>query len=236
MTRSMILAAVLVAACSGSRGLPDPTVTDEGFTEGRVLELPVEGEFPRLGIQWNYDVDHGGFPKEEYVPARTAYRLTKRDAMGHPWSGWWIYGTPPEGVTLRAEQTGATIEEDDVFFHPPREYAFVATEWAPWPIARPGEPGKRATQLTLGEGWGENEGQVIEKVYEEKGGQRFEVGGRVYDDCWLVEGSSKGWKGRFWWVARVGWIRMEFVADDGRKQELSLREVRLISAPGEAGS
>jgi hypothetical protein len=223
---ALLAAPCLLASCA--RQAHAPTATDAAFAEGTVVALPVSGQFPRLGLQWTYEVAWTGDWKE-HVPRRAAYRLTERDGMGHPWVGWWIYGTPPDSVELVTEQTGATIEDDNVFFHPPRTYAFRAVEWAPWPIASR-SAGRRQSTLTLGEGWGEHQGQRVVKTYQEVGGHAVTVPAGAFAGAWLVKGESAGWRGEFCWVDRVGWASMSFVADDGRRVDLRLLDVRQVVA------
>ncbi|MHC4136659.1 MAG: hypothetical protein ACYTDU_02570 [Planctomycetota bacterium] len=220
--------ALLLAASCASIRLPDPPQTDEALAEGRVLTLPVEDPFPRLGIQWTYQVSHVGFGKDADFPPRIAYRLTARRDMGHPWAGWWMYGSD-RGMAY----TGATIEPHDVFFHPPRAFGFSVLQWAPWPIATPGEPGRKDAELTFGEGWGKREGERVRKTHVDIGPRSVDVPAGRFAGAWYVEASSPGWSGRFWWADRVGFLRMVFANDDGRRIRLDLLAVRQIGDPEE---
>ncbi|MGH7162622.1 MAG: hypothetical protein ACREID_03990 [Planctomycetota bacterium] len=225
--RIRALAALLSAACS-TPSLPHPDQTDEALVEGRVLDLPVDGDFPRLGLQWTYRVEHSGWPEDAELPPRIAYRLTSRHDMGHPWAGWWCYGAG-RGM----EKTGATMEPDDVYWHPPRIFAFAALEWAPWPVATPGSATLKRSTLVLGEGWTGREGERIEKISHDIGPRPVDTPAGRFEAVWHVEGKSPGWTGRFWWLERGGFVKMQFLADDGRKLELSLEAQRQVDArPG----
>lgn len=122
--------------------------------------------------------------------------------------------------------TGATIEPRDVYFHPPRRLGFRVLQWAPWPAASPGLKGTTHSELVLGEGWGEREGQRISKILRDIGVVSIKVPAGGFADAWYVEGTSPNWSGRFWWVPRVGFVRMIFKANDGRRIELVLLDVR----------
>src|SRR5207244_6687895 len=134
MRRALLapLLAIAYGGCGGHDRLPNPAQTDEALEEGRVLPLPITGEWPRLGIQWSYEVHASGFPPSEHFPPRIAYRLTARDDMGHPWSGFWMYGKGRGMAT-----TGATSRDNYVFFHPPRLDEFAFLEYAPFPEGPP---------------------------------------------------------------------------------------------------
>jgi hypothetical protein len=218
-TRWALLVALAAAACASS--LPTPAQTDEALDEGEILPLPIAGAFPRLGLQWTYRVELRGFGNDANFPPRIAYRLTDRNAMGHPWAGWWMYG-PGRGM----DKTGATIEPGNVFFHPPRIHGFSVLQWAPWPAAKPGKPGRTGATLVLGEGWGTSEGETVKKERLDIGPRRVEVPAGAFAEAWYVEGTAPGWSGCFWWVERVGWARMEFAAEDGRRIVLDLLAVR----------
>ena len=64
---AVLLLAGLAAAC-GATPLPDPAQTDEALVEGRVLPLPIEGSWPRLGLQWTYEVVATGVTLEAHDP------------------------------------------------------------------------------------------------------------------------------------------------------------------------
>jgi hypothetical protein len=241
-TRTLIvvpLAVMSLTACSSpghpSAGAGVPQATDEEISRGERIALPVAEPFPRLGLQWTYAASINGFGKDFSCPPRVAFRLTAQNEAGHPWAGWWLKG---KGRPM--EFTGATIAKDRVFFHPPRLFPFegeVAVTYlqvAPWPVARPGKPGKTTTRLVMDANWravtGEKE---VVKTYEDVGVRAIEVpAGRF--DAWYVEGVSPGWKGGFWWVDQVGWARMLFTAEDGRTVDLRLAEVRWVD-PESAG-
>jgi hypothetical protein len=221
----------VLAGC-GKEGLPNPAQTDEALVEGRVLALPVEGAWPRLGIQWTYRVTASGFPAGEKFPPRIAYRLTTTDDMGHPWSGWWMYGKGRGMAT-----TGAKIRDDYVFFHPPRLDEFGQLEYAPWPTADVGRPGMTKETLTLGKGYGSAEGKTVETTRRDLDWEKATVPAGSFERAWHVDGSTaafqKGpsWKGDFWWVPRVGWTTMRWEGGDGRRLELTLEAVRDVAPP-----
>ena len=231
---SLVLCAVIgITECVGGcapRALPDPAQTDEALDEGSVLAVPVAGAWPRLGLQWTYEVAADGFPADAEFPARIAYRLTTTNEQGHPWCGWWMYGTG-RGM----EFTGATIEDDDVFFHPPRIFGFSDLEYAPFPEARPGRKETVTGELKLGEGY-DDAGKKVAIVHRNVGESPVVVPAGTFDHAWLVEGETKpfagnpGWTSRMWWQDRVGWIRMEWVRGDGRRIELHLAAVRQVDA------
>jgi hypothetical protein len=230
MKRAGVLLAVALVGCGGER-LASPAMTDEALEEGRVLSLPITGEWPRLGIQWTYDVLASGFPPAEKFPPRIAYRLTATDDMGHPWSGPWMYGTG-RGM----DTTGATIRDDYVFFHPPRLDEFGQLEYAPWPTGSPGHEGRSESTLTLGQGYGEAEGKTLTGVERDLGWGAVSAPAGTFERAWRVEGETpsfaKGpaWKGRFWWVPRVGWVAMEWDGSDGRHLEMRLAAVHDVRA------
>jgi hypothetical protein len=157
-----------------------------------------------------------------------AYRLTDKNAFGHPWGGWWLY----KGE-LFAEGTGATFVErglDDVFWHPPRTLAMEALEWAPWPLAKPGRAGTRTRLLRLGERWEGRGPSEVKKTYHDLRYEEIEVPAGKFTSAWRVDGESPDWKGSFWWVKSVGFALMDWMAKDGRKLTLRLKDVRLIES------
>ncbi len=226
-------ALVIAAASCGAPQLPAPTDAEAALSEGTLLALPIDDPFPRLGLQWVYDASISRFPAA-VAPPRIAYRLTRADEGEFPWEGWWI-----KGAGRAMEFTGARIEKDRVFFHPPRLFPFEGDlaltylQVAPWPVATPGKTGKKTTMLVMDAGWQAVTGlKEVVKVYEDVGRRPIEVPAGKFEDAWYVEGSSPGWKGQFWWVDRVGWARMLFAAEDGRTVDLKLAEVRWVrSAP-----
>jgi len=232
----VLLLAALVG-CGGDDRLPRPAATDAALDEGRVLSLPVAGDWPRLGVQWTYEVSASGFPPNERFPSRIGYRLTATDAMGHPWSGWWMYGTG-RGM----DETGATIRDDHVFFHPPRLDEFAQLQFAPWPIAEPGTPQVVRETLTLGKGYGDDEGKTHETVRRDVGRKPVTTPAGTFDDAWYVEGEAPSfgrgpsWKGRFWWATRVGWVAMEWDGGDGRRLALRLTAVRDVRGKPNEGA
>lgn len=218
----------LVGGCAQPT-LPDPAQTDAALDEGSVLPVPIEGAWPRLGLQWTYEVTALGFPPGDHeFPARIAYRLTTTNAEGHPWCGWWMYGSG-RGM----EFTGATIEDHDVFFHPPRIFGFSDLEYAPFPEASPGRKGTLKGELTLGEGYDEA-GSKVAAVHRNVGESPVEAPVGRFERAWLVEANTDafnampGWTARLWWQDRVGWIRMEWERGDGRRIELRLAAVRQV--------
>lgn len=228
-SRPLAVALALTAAACSAPPYPDPRQTDEALEAGAILPLPVTGDWPRLGLQWTYRVVAEGFSAAEEFPPRIAYRLTAQDEMGHPWSGWWMYG-----ADRAMEFTGATIEVDDVFFHPPRELGFSQLQFAPFPEAVPGHPSVKEGVLTLGEGHGEREGQSVFTTHTNVGRASVAAPAGKFDDAWRVEANSKpvegspGWTARFWWVPRVGWVRLEWARGDGARLEMLLTGVRQV--------
>jgi hypothetical protein len=215
-----------LAAWGEPERLPDPRPTDEALVEGRVLTLPVEGAWPRLGIQWTYQVTASGFPAGASFPPRIAYRLTTTEDMGHPWTGWWLYGKSPF-----TETTGATIRDDDVYFHPPRVGDFRQLEYTPWPQGTPGRARTWNRTLTLGTGW-KAEGKEIVSVQRDLGWEKATAPAGAFDRAWHVDGTTPpfedgpSWKADFWWVPRVGWVLLRWEGSDGRRLELRLEAVR----------
>jgi hypothetical protein len=220
--RSWVAAAfpLLIVACNGSARPVSPRA-DPALAHGEPVPLPVPGEFPRLGLRWTYRVVAEQLG--DGIPRRIAYQLTGRNAAGHPWVGWWLYQDESE-----MEWTGATIEPDSVFFHPPRLGAFRVLEMAPWPIARPGAKSRSMSTLTLGKGWGKDEGRSVQKTMEDVGFRAVSVPAGEFKEAWYVRGWSEGWQAEFHWVDRVGFVRMWFRADDGRGLEMSLEDVRFV--------
>jgi hypothetical protein len=218
--------AILAASC-GAPQVPAPSDPEKALAEGSLLTLPVDDPFPRLGLQWVYEASISGF-QGAVAPPRIAYRLATAGEGEFSWEGWWITGRA-------MELTGASIEKDKVFFHPPRLFPFqgdVALTYlqvAPWPVATPGKTGKKTTKLVMDATWEAVTGlKEVVKTYEDVGMRPVEVPAGKFEEAWYVEGSSPGWKGQFWWVDRVGWARMLFAADDGRTVDLKLAEVRWV--------
>ena len=222
----LLLSAALMPACASRNDAPAAPAPDLELQHGRVLKLPIEGSFPRLGLRWTYVVKvEGG---ELRVPPRLAYQLTGRDAAGHPWAGWWMY----QGIE-EAEWTGATITPGYVFFHPPRLGVFRQLQWAPWPTAKPDEPGRASIELVFGQGWGEHEGKRIRKMLTNVGYRSVSVPAGEFERAWYVEGTSEGWTGEFFWVERVGFVRMVFAKTGQFRIVLDLEDARLVDGATE---
>jgi hypothetical protein len=224
---ALCAASLVVLACGRKTPRPPPgrdwNPRDWELMDGTILSLPVLGDFPRIGLQWTYALRAEGYASDTPLPARVAFRVTDRDQLGHPWAGWWLYERTPVG-----EQTGFTIRPREVFFHPPRCLVMRELQFAPWPIARPGRPGERRHTLAIGEGWGTDAGRTIEKRMRDIGRQAVEVPAGRFAEAWFVEGESPDWTGQFWWVERVGFVRMVFRNQDGRSIELALLDVRQV--------
>jgi hypothetical protein len=219
-----VVAASTALSCAGRA----PSPNDPELKQGIVQALPLPEPFPRVGLQWTYEVIHGGWPKDAEFVGQVAYRLTDRNAFRHPWGGWWIH----KGQEFCAG-TGATFNEsgsDGIFWHPPRMISFKELQWAPWPIAKPGKPGTTESVLTMGEGW-EVVGEKVHKKMVDVGLEPIEVPAGRFEKAWRVDGETKAWKGSFWWVASVGFVLMDWSAADGRKLTLRLLHVKLIEQP-----
>jgi hypothetical protein len=214
--------------CSCSSGLPEPAFANSVFVEGETLRFPVK-QFPQLGMQWTYTAAYSGFKDVPDPPTRVAYRLTQRDQMEHEWAGWWIFGTWPHH-----EFTGATIRPDNVYFHPPRSDFFSTLEDAPWPCATPGVESETESTLRVPTGlFGPK--REVRKVRRDLGWtdvKEMSIPAGRFDKAWYTEGASSGWTGRFYWVERVGFVRMSFAAADGRAIDLRLISVRSTQPSG----
>jgi hypothetical protein len=209
-------------------GLERPFGTKAAASEPVPLNLPIPGEFPRTGLEWTYEVRHAGIPEPAALSATVSYRLGSSDRLGRLWESLYFHGgrLPQEASTERIESDGI------IAFHPPRSRGFRMLEWAPFPVARPGHVGTREGSLRLGRGWEPHVGTVIPHTYRDVGYRPVEVPAGRFDRAWYVHGSTPEWEGHFWWVARVGWARMAFLAKDGREIELSLVGV-VDAGPGE---
>ncbi len=101
-------------------------------------------------------------------------------------------------------------------------------EWAPFPVAKPGHTGSEESQLTLGAGWGDYEGTTVPTTRTDVGQRAVEVPLGQFENAWYVEGRTPDWEAKFWWVHRVGFVRMLYSATDGRQLDFELEEIRSV--------
>jgi hypothetical protein len=185
------------------------------------MEAGAAKTFPRLGQEWIYWVENAGFAEGD----RTVSLITYRIESPHPDKKRWLTSIT-YGELVAITMSREYITEESILFHPPRALAYRSLQWAPFPRAHPNNTGVFHDEFILGPGWAPPAGETIPQTYEEIGFTEVEVPMGRFAQAWLVEGTTPLWNASFWWVERVGFVRMEFNDNNGRTVKLLLREIK----------
>jgi len=220
------LATVAIVLClTGCTERAREADAESAAFQGARIETPVEGVFPRTGLQWRYATRVVGFDSSVDKIEWLAYRLVRSDSKRRHWSSRMFFGGfVPE---LR-DGSYEVISGSEAFLHPPRHGGFWVLEYAPFPQATPGRAGTGDSVLHVPEAWC-GVGSLAQDIplrTENLGFVSIAVPAGYFERGWLVRSESPRWQGEFIWVERVGFVRMAWTSSQGHSLTLELAEVR----------